>query len=285
MHYYLDNRHRKKSDVLKICVWTCSTGRNSSKISGWFLEKQLNCVSPSSLQEVLDLAFSIMYDVEEYSLNFIAPSRTDVSVDLLWKHLSSVAITADFIFIFLFFSVSSVCGQMDSASSWVGRWAVRPCAASWKSSSLWRSSSASWTWRTSPSLTAPPWSPNLPATTTSATTSVRLSSRGQCAQMNECVNIHIHIYIYIYLCAAMHLLTVFNPDTPPPVSVLKHLHEKTLRTDTNTRQHWSVTFEPDDTDLMSTCSCLQLLFTIDNWHRTTPGSRNGTFNFPCLIFF
>lgn len=109
---------------------------------------------------------------------------------------------------------------------------MRPCAASWKSSSLWRSSSASWTWRTSPSLTAPPWSPNLPATTTSATTSVRLSSRGECAQMNECVNIHIHIYIY--LCAAMHLLTVFNPDTPPPVSVLKHLHEKTLRTDTNT---------------------------------------------------
>uniref|UniRef100_A0A671URL4 Engulfment and cell motility 3 n=1 Tax=Sparus aurata TaxID=8175 RepID=A0A671URL4_SPAAU len=28
-------------------------------------------------KEVLDLAFSIMYDVEEYSLNFIAPSRTD----------------------------------------------------------------------------------------------------------------------------------------------------------------------------------------------------------------
>lgn len=32
------------------------------------------------LQEVLDLAFSITYDVEEYSLNFIAPSRTDVSL-------------------------------------------------------------------------------------------------------------------------------------------------------------------------------------------------------------
>uniref|UniRef100_H2TH19 Engulfment and cell motility 3 n=1 Tax=Takifugu rubripes TaxID=31033 RepID=H2TH19_TAKRU len=32
------------------------------------------CVCP---QEVLDLAFSITYDVEEYSLNFIAPSRTD----------------------------------------------------------------------------------------------------------------------------------------------------------------------------------------------------------------
>lgn len=34
------------------------------------------------LQEVLDLAFSITYDVEEYSLNFIAPSRTDVSLAL-----------------------------------------------------------------------------------------------------------------------------------------------------------------------------------------------------------
>lgn len=32
------------------------------------------------VQEVLDLAFSITYDVEEYSLNFIAPSRTDVSL-------------------------------------------------------------------------------------------------------------------------------------------------------------------------------------------------------------
>lgn len=31
-------------------------------------------------QEVLDLAFSITYDVEEYSLNFIASSRTDVSL-------------------------------------------------------------------------------------------------------------------------------------------------------------------------------------------------------------
>ncbi|KAF7225210.1 engulfment and cell motility protein 3-like [Nothobranchius furzeri] len=28
-------------------------------------------------KEVLDLAFSITYDVEEYSLNFVAPSRTD----------------------------------------------------------------------------------------------------------------------------------------------------------------------------------------------------------------
>lgn len=35
------------------------------------------------LQEVLDLAFSITYDVEEYSLNFIAPSRSDVSRNLL----------------------------------------------------------------------------------------------------------------------------------------------------------------------------------------------------------
>lgn len=35
------------------------------------------------LQEVLDLAFTITYDVEEYSLNFIAPSRTDVSVALI----------------------------------------------------------------------------------------------------------------------------------------------------------------------------------------------------------
>lgn len=68
----------------------------------------------------------------------------------------------------------------------------------------------------------------------------------------------------------MHLLTVFNPDTPPPVSVLKHLHEKTLRTDTNTHANTdlsrlNLTTPPlCSTDLMSTCSCLQLLFTIDN---------------------
>lgn len=44
---------------------------------GWHLT-----VSIYVLQEVLDLAFSITYDVEEYSLNFIAPSRTDVSFAL-----------------------------------------------------------------------------------------------------------------------------------------------------------------------------------------------------------
>lgn len=38
-----------------------------------------HCVFIFILQEVLDLAFTITYDVEEYSLNFIAPSRTDVS--------------------------------------------------------------------------------------------------------------------------------------------------------------------------------------------------------------
>lgn len=41
-----------------------------------------HCVYLSCFQEVLDLAFSITYDVEEYSLNFIAPSRTDVSLAL-----------------------------------------------------------------------------------------------------------------------------------------------------------------------------------------------------------
>lgn len=38
-----------------------------------------HCVFVFVLQEVLDLAFTITYDVEEYNLNFIAPSRTDVS--------------------------------------------------------------------------------------------------------------------------------------------------------------------------------------------------------------
>lgn len=50
---------------------------------------------------------------------------------------------------------------------------MRPCAASWRSSSPWRSSSASWTWRTFPFPTRPRLSPNHPATSTSATTSAR----------------------------------------------------------------------------------------------------------------
>lgn len=45
-----------------------------------FLVGKSQCVLVFVLQEVLDLAFSITYDVEEYSLNFIAPSRTDVSL-------------------------------------------------------------------------------------------------------------------------------------------------------------------------------------------------------------
>lgn len=46
----------------------------------FFLVGKSKCVLVFVLQEVLDLAFSITYDVEEYSLNFIAPSRTDVSL-------------------------------------------------------------------------------------------------------------------------------------------------------------------------------------------------------------
>lgn len=45
-----------------------------------FLNWESHCILVFVLQEVLDLAFTITYDVEEYSLNFIAPSRTDVSL-------------------------------------------------------------------------------------------------------------------------------------------------------------------------------------------------------------
>lgn len=41
-----------------------------------------------SLQDVLDLAFSIVYDVEEYYLNFVAPTRYEVS-PAAEGHLSS----------------------------------------------------------------------------------------------------------------------------------------------------------------------------------------------------
>lgn len=43
-------------------------------------------------KEVLDLAFSITYDVEEYSLNFVAPSRTDFC---LWTDGLSVLLGRD----------------------------------------------------------------------------------------------------------------------------------------------------------------------------------------------
>uniref|UniRef100_A0A3P8YC31 ELMO domain-containing protein n=1 Tax=Esox lucius TaxID=8010 RepID=A0A3P8YC31_ESOLU len=45
-------------------------------------------------KEVLDLAFSITYDVEEYSLNFIASSRIDVSSDDTGADLSLSSISA-----------------------------------------------------------------------------------------------------------------------------------------------------------------------------------------------
>lgn len=93
----------------------------------------------------------------------------------------------------VFASFSSACGQTDWTSSWDGRWAASPCTASWRSSSLWKSSSASWTWKTCPSQTAPRSSPNHRATSTSATTSARLSSRDAPTRQPEtstrgCVN-------------------------------------------------------------------------------------------------
>uniref|UniRef100_A0A4W4EVZ4 ELMO domain-containing protein n=1 Tax=Electrophorus electricus TaxID=8005 RepID=A0A4W4EVZ4_ELEEL len=55
----------------------------------------------SALQEMLDLAFSITYDVEEYSLNFIASSRTDFCLwtdglnVLLGKEMSSESMRSE----------------------------------------------------------------------------------------------------------------------------------------------------------------------------------------------
>ncbi|MEQ2210095.1 hypothetical protein XENOCAPTIV_008402, partial [Xenoophorus captivus] len=53
---------------------------------------QEETLAPPVLSEVLDLAFSITYDVEEYSLNFIAPSRTDFC---LWTDGLSVLLGRD----------------------------------------------------------------------------------------------------------------------------------------------------------------------------------------------
>lgn len=93
-------------------------------------------------------------------------------------------------------SVSSACGQMDSVFSLAVRWQVNQCAASWRSSSPWRLSSASWTWRTSPSRTTRQSSPNHRATTTSATTSARRSNR-VCASVCECVNIRVWVCVRV----------------------------------------------------------------------------------------
>lgn len=69
------------------------------------------------LQEVLDLAFSIIYDVEEYSLNFIAPSRTDVSrnqleVKTIYKKVTEHKCGKVLVKL-VFPSASSACGQTD----------------------------------------------------------------------------------------------------------------------------------------------------------------------------
>lgn len=45
-----------------------------------------------SLQDVLELAFSIVHDMEEYCLNFIAPTRYEVSSKgLLGRHRDVLA--------------------------------------------------------------------------------------------------------------------------------------------------------------------------------------------------
>lgn len=64
-----------------------SSSKTRSFLNSFFFFHFLGgCVGESQralvfvLQEVLDLSFTITYDVEEYSLNFVAPSRTDVSL-------------------------------------------------------------------------------------------------------------------------------------------------------------------------------------------------------------
>lgn len=51
--------------------------RKPARLGRVWLSSQLPAVL--SLQDVLELAFSLVYDVEEYCLNFVAPTRYEVS--------------------------------------------------------------------------------------------------------------------------------------------------------------------------------------------------------------
>lgn len=68
--------HKGKQNKVSSTHLMCSA---CSQYSTVFVRVFLDMSLPL-LQEILDLAFSITYDVEEDSLNFIAPSRTDVSL-------------------------------------------------------------------------------------------------------------------------------------------------------------------------------------------------------------
>ncbi|CAF98895.1 unnamed protein product [Tetraodon nigroviridis] len=145
--------------------------------------------------EVLDLAFSITYDVEEYSLNFIAPSRTDVSRRKIQKRSPS-SLTLAFAFPLFRFSlpppppppsVLPVDGRAERAPGPGDEQRVHAQRAG-DPAVHGDTSCACWTWRTCPSPTAPPWSPNRPATSTSATTSARPSSRDAPGLVPGCVS-------------------------------------------------------------------------------------------------
>lgn len=105
------------------------------------------------LQEVLELAFSVLYDPDE-TLNFVAPNKYEVSSWRLWAALPSTrrswggfdACCSGFVFL-----SSTASGQTGCARCWAERWAATWHAATWTHSSAWRWSSASSTWRTSPS--------------------------------------------------------------------------------------------------------------------------------------
>uniref|UniRef100_A0A7N8YLW8 Engulfment and cell motility 3 n=1 Tax=Mastacembelus armatus TaxID=205130 RepID=A0A7N8YLW8_9TELE len=89
---------RRRQDKL----WYCRLSPNHKMLHYGDVEEDTDNPPIETLQEkselqldeceVLDLAFSITYDVEEYSLNFIAPSRTDFC---LWTDGLSVLLGRD----------------------------------------------------------------------------------------------------------------------------------------------------------------------------------------------
>lgn len=146
-----------------------------------------NCELTSCLQEVLELAFSVLYDPDE-TLNFVAPNKYEVSSvrlrspawssdagTLLWWRTSCVRVVLS----------STASGRTGCARCWAERWGATWRAATWIRSSAWRWSSASSIWRTSPSQKPRRRFPKSLARTTSPTTTAEVCV--QVCVMQVCV--------------------------------------------------------------------------------------------------
>lgn len=160
-----------------VCVWDAAF-----QFSQWTKILRYLC----GLQEVLELAFSVLYDPDE-TLNFVAPNKYEVSSSCVTQHSTLPSCGAgpgcDGGVLACVFLSSTASGQMGCVRCWAGRWGATWRAATWTRSSAWRWSSASSIWRTSPSRKPRRRSPKSRARTTSPTTTAEVCV---CVCFNGC---------------------------------------------------------------------------------------------------